>query len=43
MLADLKPKLLAIMHGSSFRGDGEWAVRALSTMYAATMGGVDRP
>ena len=38
MLADLRPKLLAIMHGSSFRGDGERAVRELSAMYAATLG-----
>ena len=29
-LADLKPKTLAIMHGSSFAGDGEHALRQLS-------------
>lgn len=37
MLADLRPKLLAVMHGSSFRGDGERALRDLATMYAATL------
>ncbi|HZC16030.1 MAG TPA: MBL fold metallo-hydrolase, partial [Caulobacteraceae bacterium] len=29
-LADLKPATLAIMHGSSFRGDGAYAMRALA-------------
>ncbi len=38
MLAGLKPKLLAVMHGSSFSGDGERAVRDLAAMYAATLG-----
>ena len=37
MLAGLKPKLLAIMHGSSFSGDGEAALRGLAAMYAATL------
>lgn len=37
MLAELRPKLLAIMHGSSFRGDGGRALRDLSAMYAATL------
>jgi flavorubredoxin len=37
-LADLKPGLLAIMHGSSCRGDGERALRALAAMYAAALG-----
>jgi len=37
-LAGLKPKLLAIMHGSSFNGNGERAVLDLSQMYAATLG-----
>lgn len=37
MLADLKPRLLAVMHGSSFSGDGERALRELATMYAATL------
>jgi len=36
-LAGLKPKLLAVMHGSSFRGNGEGAVLDLSQMYAATL------
>lgn len=39
MLADLRPKLLAIMHGSSFKGDGERVLREAATMYAATLGG----
>ncbi len=39
MLAGLKPALLAIMHGSSFRGDGERTLRDLAAMYAATLGG----
>lgn len=38
MLAGLKPKLLAIMHGSSYRGDGERALRELAAMYAAILG-----
>jgi flavorubredoxin len=36
-LAGLKPKLLAVMHGSSFSGNGERAVLDLSQMYAATL------
>jgi flavorubredoxin len=39
MLAGLKPQLLAIMHGSSYRGDGARALRELAAMYAATLGG----
>jgi hypothetical protein len=39
MLANLKPKLLAIMHGSSYSGDGERALRELAAMFAATLGG----
>lgn len=39
MLADLQPKLLAIMHGSSFAGDGERALRDAAAMYAATLSG----
>ncbi len=35
-LAGLKPKLLAVMHGSSFSGNGERALQDLSTMYAGT-------
>lgn len=38
-LAGLGPKLLAIMHGSSFRGDGDHALRELAAMYAALLGG----
>ncbi|HSG21561.1 MAG TPA: hypothetical protein VLA64_01235 [Azonexus sp.] len=38
MLAGLRPKLLAIMHGSSFRGDGARALRQLAAMYASTLG-----
>jgi len=37
-LADLKPKRLAIMHGSSFIGDGERALRRLAGMYSVTLG-----
>lgn len=35
MLAALEPTTLAVMHGSSYRGDGAAALRALSTGYAA--------
>jgi flavorubredoxin len=38
-LADLKPKLLAVMHGSSFVGDGERVLRDAAMMYAATLCG----
>ena len=38
MLAGLRPKLLAIMHGSSYHGDGGLALRQLAAMYAATLG-----
>ncbi len=37
-LAGLDPKLIAVMHGSSFRGNGKLALRDLSAMYAATIG-----
>ena len=33
-LADLQPRTLALMHGSSFTGDGEAALRALADAYA---------
>ncbi|OHV36610.1 MULTISPECIES: MBL fold metallo-hydrolase [Pseudofrankia] len=33
-LADLEPTTLALMHGSSFRGDGGAELRALATAYA---------
>lgn len=39
MLAGLRPKLLAAMHGSSYRGDGEQALRELAVVFAATPGG----
>jgi flavorubredoxin len=42
MLAGLRPELLAIMHGSSFRGDGARALRELAAMYAATLGGAEK-
>lgn len=32
-LADLEPKTLALMHGSSFAGDGAAALRALASSY----------
>lgn len=35
-LADLQPRTLAIMHGSSFRGDGSAALRALADAYEVT-------
>lgn len=38
-LAGLKPKQLAIMHGSSFKGDGESALHDLSEMCAAILCG----
>jgi flavorubredoxin len=38
MLAGLRPQLLAIMHGSSYRGDGARALRELAAMLAATLG-----
>jgi len=38
MLAGLRPKLLAIMHGSSYRGDGARALRQLAAMYASILG-----
>ncbi len=37
-LAGLKPELLAVMHGSSFSGNGERALQALSAMFAMTLG-----
>ena len=36
-LADLKPQTLAIMHGSSFSGDGERAVRELAQVIRETL------
>jgi hypothetical protein len=37
-LAQLTPTTLAIMHGSSFRGDGATQLRALADGYAAMTG-----
>jgi flavorubredoxin len=36
-LADLKPKVLAVMHGSSYSGDGAAALRALGDHYDARL------
>jgi len=36
-LADLKPSTLALMHGSSFAGDGETALRDLANSYVDRM------
>lgn len=38
-LAELRPQRLAVMHGSSFSGDGERALRELAVMLKATLGG----
>jgi flavorubredoxin len=37
-LAGLKPKLLAVMHGSSFSGEGDRALMDLSAMYGEILG-----
>ncbi len=37
-LADLKPRTLATMHGSTFIGDGERALRDLALMMRETLG-----
>ena len=37
-LAELQPQTLAIMHGSSFRGDGGRAIRELATVIKETLG-----
>jgi flavorubredoxin len=37
-LADLMPQTLALMHGSSFRGDGHKAIMELSTVINDTLG-----
>jgi flavorubredoxin len=39
-LADLRPKQLALMHGSSFVGDGERALRDLATVMGELLGAV---
>ena len=38
-LAALKPKTLAIMHGSSFAGDGERALHDLAVVFKEIFGG----
>lgn len=38
-LADLSPKLIAIMHGSSFAGNGAEALQGLARNYAEILGG----
>ena len=38
-LADLEPTTLALMHGSSYRGDGRKALEELATAYEAMAGG----
>jgi flavorubredoxin len=43
-LADLRPKQLALMHGSAFSGDGEQALRDLAVIMREVLGGdIDRP
>ena len=42
ILASLNPNLLAIMHGSSYRGAGARALRPLAAMYASTLGEVQK-
>ena len=39
-LADLDPKTLALMHGSSFRGDGRAAILGLTQVIGEALGGV---
>ena len=38
-LAALKPETLAIMHGSSFTGDGERALKDLAVAFKEIFGG----
>jgi flavorubredoxin len=40
-LADLQPTTLAIMHGSSFRGDGEAALRSLAVVFREVLGSAE--
>lgn len=37
-LADLEPNVLAVMHGSSYRGDGKQAILDLATVVRETLG-----
>ena len=39
-LADLRPTTLALMHGSSFTGDGATQLRSLAAGYAAMLADV---
>jgi hypothetical protein len=39
-LADLQPRILATMHGSTFVGDGEGALRAAADMLQRRLGAV---
>ncbi|MCW5889327.1 MAG: MBL fold metallo-hydrolase [bacterium] len=41
-LAALAPRTLAVMHGSSYRGDGGRALRELGAVIAAALGGRER-
>ena len=43
MLAGLNPKLLATMHGSSYRGDCARVLIELAAMYAEILGKADKP
>ncbi len=38
-LAELRPRRLAVMHGSSFEGDGAQALRDLASVFAETLAG----
>ena len=38
-LVEIRPERLAVMHGSSFSGDGGHALRELANMFKATLGG----
>jgi flavorubredoxin len=42
-LADLRPKQLALMHGSAFVGDGERALRDLAIIMREVLGRASRP
>jgi flavorubredoxin len=42
-LAALKPQTLALMHGPSFRGDGEAALLTLADWYEAALGKASQP
>ncbi|WP_129793164.1 MBL fold metallo-hydrolase [Sphingosinicella sp. CPCC 101087] len=42
-LAELEPRMLALMHGPTFRGDGAKALRELADRYAARLKAADEP